>query len=426
MVGEAGPAFVIALLIGCLINLFAALAFTEMTTMFPRAGQIYEYTKQAFAKHGSTRSLTLAAGIGTGYWLLFGLVWAAESTAGSSAMVQTLDIGSVVLWILIFNLIAVGINMLGIGTTLIIELLLIIVNLGIRVSLGVVAYLGFTNAGASNAAVLTHQFAPFGWAGVLTATTFGVWAFLGLEFATPLVEEVKNPSKNIPKGIAIGAVIILAVGLVMGLGVASVFDPAVRQAVYLGNAPQIEIGGLLLGDLGVGLTGIASFSATLGALLAAYASIPRIIYAMAREGLWPEQFAWLHPRFEAPWPAIGLTAIIVLIPTFFSGKVSLLINAATAAWLIAYLWVLGLVIVLKWSHADLKRPFSFPTITYVVGILLTLLVLAGYASQYGLVGGALLLSLAVGIYIVGFVFAKAWVSSQTSETLQEAAISADD
>ncbi|MFC6768210.1 APC family permease [Natrinema soli] len=420
LVGQAGPAFAIALLLGFAVNLLAALAFTELTTMFPKAGQIYEYTKQAFSESNRKNSLTLAAGIGTGYWLLFGLVWAAESTAGASAMVQSLNVGSIVIWILILNLLAIGVNMLGIGTTLIIEVILIVVNLGIRVIFGLLALFGFTNQGASNPAVLTEQFMPFGWTGVLIASTLGVWAFIGLEFATPLVEEVKNPEKNIPSGVFLGAVVILVVGLVMGLGVASVLDPATRQAVFLGNAPQIQIGNLLLGDLGVGMAVLASFASTMGALVAAYAAIPRIIYAMAREGLWPKQFAWLHPRFESPWPAIGLTGGIVLIPTFFSQTVTLLISAATAAWLLAYLWVFGLAIKLKWSHADVDRPFSMPTAAYVIGIAATVLVLGSYAASYGIVNGSALLGLALLIFVVGYAFARFWISRQTPETITQA------
>lgn len=421
LVGQAGPAFTIALLLGFAVNLLAALAFTELTTMFPKAGQIYEYTKQAFSNGDRRSALTLAAGIGTGYWLLFGLVWAAESTAGASAMVQSLDVGSILIWILVLNALAVGVNMLGIGTTLIIEVLLIVVNLGIRVIFGLLALFGFTNQGTADVTVLTSQFMPFGWTGVLIASTLGVWAFIGLEFATPLVEEVKKPEKNIPRGVFLGAVVILGVGLVMGLGVASVLNPAVRRAVFLGNAPQIQIGSLLLGDLGVGMAALASFASTMGALVAAYAAIPRIIYAMAREGLWPKQFAWLHPRFKSPWPAIGLTAGIVLIPTFFSQTVTLLISAATAAWLLAYLWVFGLAIKLKKSHSDVKRSFSLPTAAYVVGIAATMLVLGSYAASYGLVTGAALLGLALLIFVVGYAFARFWIAKQSTDTIAKAA-----
>lgn len=417
LVGQAGPGFAIALGLGFVVNLLAALAFTELTVLFPKAGQIYEYTKHAFSDRNPRGALTLAAGIGTGYWLLFGLVWAAESTAGASAMVQSLDIGTIVIWILVFNALAIAINLLGLEATLIVELILITVNLGIRAVFGILAYLGFTNQGAANTAILTEQFIPFGWTGVLIASTLGVWAFIGLEFATPLVEEVKNPEKNIPRGVFIGAVVILVVGLIMGLGVSTVINPAVRQAVFLGNAPQIQIGNLLLGDLGVGMAAVASFASTMGALLAAYAAIPRILYAMAREGLWPKQFAWLHPRFESPWPAIGLTAIIVLIPTFFSQQVTLLINAATAAWLLAYLWVFGLAIKLKHSHGHRDRLFSVPSAAYVVGIAAVMLVLVSYIASYGLITGSALLILAVLVFVVGYVFAKLWITTQSAEDL---------
>lgn len=66
------------------------------------------------------------------------------------------------MWVLVLNALAIGVNLLGIETTLIIELILIVVNLGIRTIFGIAAYLGFTNQGAANAAILTEQFIPFG------------------------------------------------------------------------------------------------------------------------------------------------------------------------------------------------------------------------------------------------------------------------
>ena len=417
--GIAGPAYILALFIGFLINLFVMFAYAELTTMFPKAGQIYEFTKQGFSSSSRRTALLLATGIGTTYWLIFGLVFASEVSAGAHAMVGTTGVGSVVVWIIGMNLLAIGINFLGLKPTVIVETILVVLMVGIRVLMGFGAATGLSRLGPADLSVFA-DFAPYGLAGIFAASTLGVWAFIGLEFATPLVEEVKNPSENIPKGMTIGAFVILLMALVMGLGIISAYNPVTHQGVYTGNAPQIEIAGVLFGPSGSVLAGIASFAATLGSLLISYAAIPRIIYAMAREGLWPKQFAWLHPRFETPWVAIAATGIIFIIPIAFSSQVVDLINAAAAVWLLVYVWVFGLAIKLRYTHSHVDRPFSVNQGVYFVGLVLIFLVLwKAYEGAYELVG------LAVLVFVIGFTYAGAWIRFTADDQREEVISSGD-
>lgn len=404
--GSAGPAYILALAIGFIINIFVVFAYAELTTMFPKAGQIFEFTKQGFSDYSRKRALVLATGIGTTYWLIFGLVFAAEVSAGSHAMVDTVGIGTVTQWIIMMNLLAIGINFLGLKPTVIVEAILVTLMVGIRVAMGIAAFTGFNNLGhGGDLSVLWSNFAPFGMGAVLAVSTLGVWAFIGLEFATPLVEEVKNPSENIPKGMILGGLAILSMAAIMGIGIVTTYSPVEYQEVYTGNAPQIAVAGALFGPFGRNLAGLASFAATLGSVLIAYAAIPRIIYAMAREGLWPKVFEWTHPRFDTPWPAIAITGVIFTLPILFSNQVVLLINAAAAVWLLVYVWVFLLAIKLRYTHSDIDRPFTVNKGLYLVGIgLISLVLWKAYEGAYHLIGIALI------IFIVGFAYAQGWVS----------------
>ncbi len=416
--GTAGPAYVIAILVGFALNLFVMWAYAELTTMFPKAGQIYEFTKRAF-EDGRARKwgVLLAAGAGTSYWLIFGLVFAAEGSAGASAMVSTTGVGSVVGWIVAINVISLILNLLGVRISMLVELVLVITMVGVRVLFGLAGFTGLNNVGAWHIDPILN-FTPFGWGAVFGTLTLGFWAFVGLEFATPLVEETKNPEKNIPKGMFIGILVILAMGLIMGFGTIGVIDPATHQELYTGNAPQIEIGGMLLGPYGAILAGIASFAATLGSVNVAYASIPRIIQAMAREGLWPDLFAWEHPQYGSPWPATILTFFLFLVPTVLSHEVVPLIDAATVVWLLAYIWIFGLALKLRTSHIGLTRPFSVNKGIYFAGIFLILFVLwRAYQGAYWLVG------LGLAIAVVGFIYAFIWTSYTGTST--ESVASAD-
>lgn len=418
--GMAGPSYVIALAVGFAINLFVLWAYSELTTMFPKEGQIFEFTKQAFDR-GTLKKWgpRLAAGAGTSYWLIFGLVFSAEAAAGSSAMVATTGIGSVTLWILAILLISLALNLFGVKVSMTVELVLVALMVGVRILMGLAGFTGLNQVGTWHLSYIIEGFSPIGWAAVFGTLTVGFWAFVGLEFATPLVEETRNPAKNIPKGMLIGISMILVMGLTMGFGVMGVINPATNQSLYTGNAPQIEIAGMLLGDAGVYLAGIASFAATLGSVNVSFAAIPRIIQAMAREGYWPKVFAWEHPKYNSPWPAIGLTFILFLIPTFVSQQVVALINAATVVWLLAYVWIFALAIKMRFSHSELERPFSVPMVLYGGGILLTFFVLwRAYQGAYWLIG------LGVGIALVGFVFSTVWTTVRSPTPARTA--SADD
>ena len=203
----------------------------------------------------------------------------------------------------------------------------------------------------------------------------------------------------------IGAFIILGMALIMGLGIITTYSPVANQEAYLGNAPQIEIAGILFGPTGRALAGLASFAATFGSVMIAYAAIPRILYAMSREGLWPEAFSWTHPRFNTPWPAIAATGVIFTLPILLSNQVVALINAAAAVWLLVYVWVLLLVIKLRFTHSNADRPFSMNIGVYLLGLGLIFLVLwKAFQGAYHLLGIALV------IFMVGFVYAQGWVS----------------
>jgi len=163
--------------------------------------------------------------------------------------------------------------------------------------------------------------------------------------------------------------------LTMGIGIIGTVSPVAYNEAYLGNSPQIVIAGILFGSTGEVLAGIASFAATLGGVNVAYAAIPRVLYAMSREGLWPEFLSWKHPEYNSPWVAIWATAVIFVTPVFISSQVVALINAATAVWLLSYVWVLLLVLKLRYTHPEIERPIRTNILVYGAGLVLILFTL---------------------------------------------------
>lgn len=401
--GIAGPAFIISLLLAFLVNFLVVLSYAELATTFPKAGQIYEYTKEAFEKG----KLILSTGAGTTYWGMMGFVFAAEVSAGAWALQYATGIGSLWSWILLITLTCAIINLLGIRLTVWVEMGLVIFMITVRIGIGLLCASGSTDPGQFNFSNITN-FAPFGWAAVTAAIPLAFWNFVGLEFACPLVEETIQPERNLPWGMILGSIAILWISFIFGLGIVGVIDPINQTDILTGDNPQMSVGEALLGRFGMLLMGIASFTATFGCLNVAFASIPRIAYAMARDGLWPKIFAYVHPRFKTPWAAIILTFVLFTVgPLLWSDVVSL-IYAASFIWLLVYLWTHFLVLKLKIEKPMLDRPFSNYMATPIIGSLLILWVL--YASFKE---SPELILLGLAFMAVCFLFAWIWVRTNS-------------
>ncbi|MBF7082573.1 APC family permease [Desulfallas sp. Bu1-1] len=398
--GIAGPAFIISLIIAFGLNLLVVLSFSELATMFPQAGGIYQYTKEAFTRGKAI----LSTGVGTTYWGMMGFVFAAEIGAGAWALQHATGVGSLVSWILFITITCCVINLLGIQLAAWVEMLLVIFMIIVRVGFGLIAAGGATQAGKFDWGLIAN-FAPFGWGAVFLAIPLAFWLFVGLEFAVPLVEETIDPERNLPWGMILGILAILFINVAMGLGVVGVLDPVKDNALLVGNSPQIDVGMALLGKFGLLLMGIASFTASMGSVNVAFASIPRIAYAMAREGLWPKIFAYVHPKYKTPWAAIFLTFILFTIGPMLWNDVVYLINASAFIWLLIYLWSNFLVVKFKIDRPNQPRPFNNHILVPVFGVLLIA------AVEYFTFKGAWdVIGIGIAFMCLCFIYAAIWTS----------------
>lgn len=394
----AGPAFLVSLLLGFLMNLAVGLSFSELSTAFPRAGQIYEYTRDAF---GRGRDY-IATGVGTAYFAAMIFVFMAEISAGGNAMSEVTGGSPLWVWIVAITVLAVVPNVVGIQLTAWVEIAIVAVMLAIRYLFGLVGFLGLSQSGDYDWGIWT-DFAPFGAAAIVTALALAFWSFVGIEFVTPLVEETRQPERNMPRGIVASLCIILITSLLMGLGIIGAVEPG-SWTTLQGNAPQIPVGEAMLGTSGGYLMALASFLATLASINVGLAAIPRIIYAMARDGLWPRVFARVHPTFRTPYVAIIATwAAMTLLTLRFNDTLDLIFGAAFL-WLVTYMYAHVLLLVLRKTRPDVHRPYRVHTLVPVAGLIGT--AYATYliyreAWDLAVVGGY--------VVIASFVVAALWV-----------------
>jgi basic amino acid/polyamine antiporter, APA family len=222
-----------------------------------------------------------------------------------------------------------------------------------------------------------HPFAPHGFRGVWTGASLAFFSYIGFDAVSTLAEETRVPQRDMPRG------------MLWSLGICTVLYVAV-SAVMTGLVPseQLGTGDPLSRALRVaGLDRLATVM-SLGAVIAVTAVLlvfqlgqPRILLAMARDGLLPPAFARVHGRFRTPALGTILTGIFVgLAPTFLTQDQALeLTNIGT---LFAFLLVAIGVIALRVREPDRARPFRCPgyPVTPALAALSCLALMAGLPS----------------------------------------------
>jgi APA family basic amino acid/polyamine antiporter len=200
-----------------------------------------------------------------------------------------------------------------------------------------------------------HPFAPHGFRGVWSGASLAFFSYIGFDAVATLGEECKVPQRDLPRGmlwsLAICTVLYVAVAAVMtGL------VPSSQLATGDPLAQALRAAGLARAATAMSLGAVVAVTAV---LLVVQLGQPRILLAMARDGLLPPVFARVHGRFRTPAFGTVLTGVFVAVmPTFLTQDQALeLTNIGT---LFAFLLVALGVIALRVREPHRARPFRCP------------------------------------------------------------------
>ncbi len=296
---KAGPAAALAYFIAGIVILPAAFSKAEMSTAMPEAGGTYIFVDRAMGPMMGT-----IAGFGVWFSLIFKSSFA---LAGLGAYLSIFDLpGKPIALLLAAGLIALNISgAKASGNAQTIVVVLVLAGLGLFMLRG-----GF--------AVEPTNLKPFfshGKFKVLTTAALVFGSYAGVTKVASVAEEVKDPAKNIPRGMVIPLVLMMIVYPLITLIMIGI---AGEQALGQSETPVAFVAGLVAGNTGRVAMAILAVLALVSMANAGLLAAARYPFAMSRNGLAPSALSKINPRTAIPTNSTLVTGgvMIVLIAVF--------------------------------------------------------------------------------------------------------------
>lgn len=383
---------------GGLVTLTGALTFAELGAMFPAAGGVYVYLKEAY---------------GDLFGFLYGWAYLLVICSGSIAALS-IAFATYLNFLIPFG--KSGIKVVAIAAIICLTIINIIrVKAGemfsnIFTGLKLVAIAGIVAVGlfSGNPGLLSQSrqatASPTSLISALGLALIGVlWSYGGWQHASFLAGEVKNARRNVPRAMIIGALVVTSAYLLINLAYLfllpidkiaaskSVAADAIRTIFPFGGNVIAAVIAISV----IGTAGIYTLSA------------PRIYFAMANDGLFFKSLTKVHDRFRTPVNAILIQSGWAIVLLLFWGTFEDVITyVAFTDWIFFGLTAIG-VFVFRRSRKEIPRPYKttgYP-VTPAIFIAITFFFVVNTLIEkpFQAYAGLLFMSIGTGLF---FLFKK--------------------
>ncbi len=369
-----GPLGILVYLVLGLVTIITALNYSELGAAIPIAGGGYSFV---------SRTLPKSVAFFTGWFF-----WIGNTVACSMyVIIFSLTIrtyiwheANVAVLVVSTTLFFALINWRGMSEAIKVITAMNLIELVILVG---VALLGISAIEAPN----LEPFAPMGYAPFLPAMALIYVSYVGYELITVASEEIINPGKTIPRAIMITmitAITIYVLVVWVMMGTVHYSELAASEVPFIFAAERIfGSWGRLAAVTATIMASLSAFSVTLGASA-------RVLYALGRDGHFPQIFARLHSRYRTPDIAL-ITCTLMVIAFGAVGIVKFAASMSDFGFLMGLGFVNMAVIALHRKMPNLRQPYKVALYPWVpiLGIITCWAFVPALETRSFIVGGLL-------------------------------------
>ena len=368
---STGSSIWLAYLVAGLCVLPGALSKSELATAMPTSGGTYVYVDRAFGPLAGTIA-------GLGLWLAFTLKSAFALVGFSAYMALVADLPQIPV-ALAFLVAIVVLNIVGIKQAS--RAMFAVVAVAISALAVLVIAGGFVEPAPR------QPFFTQGGTGFFAATAYVFLSYAGVTKVAAIAEEVRDPDRNLPRGILIS---LFLAALVYSLVVSTMVQLLPTDELVHDLRPIHTLADRIFGPgpaLAFAFLGVVTMASMANAGVLAASRFP---FAMARNSLLPHALSQVHPRFLTPVAAILLTGAAMAAAVVFL-DIERIAKLASGFKIGIFMVVNLAVIVLRESAAPWYKPgFRAPLypLVQILGIVssLGLLMVLGWVAIIGVAG----------------------------------------
>ncbi len=377
--------------LGAVISLFACFAFAELGGMFPDSGGQYVYMREAYgdlvaflygwmiftvSNGGSIAALSVASAS------YLGLVIPALS---ADHVVLNLA-GFVLTRVHVMALLAIAfvtwVNVIGLREG---ALLQNIATWAKFAAMTAFIFLGFTigkghwsNFATGGPAATPGLMAGLSSGQLLSALGVALiavfWAYDGWIYITWVSGEVKDPQRNIPRGMLLG---VVAVGVIyVAMNMTYVYAMPITEIAKHETIAHAAATMLFSAGTATWLSALIAVSC-FGAMASCALSGARVYYAMAKDGAFFPKMGEVHPKWRTPAFSLigqGIWAGVLTL----SGRYDQLYTYVMFMMVLSYTLGVGCLFILRWKRPEMARPYRctgypwLPALYILIGTVWTI------------------------------------------------------
>ncbi len=355
--------------LGGFLTLAGALSYGEMAAAMPRAGGQYVFLSEAFSPlWGFLYGWTFLLAINTGFVAAVSVAFAktlgfffpgigeahAFVSFGSFAFTTAQAVALLVIAVLTW------LNVTGLRTGALVQNVFTVAKVAAVAVLVVLALATGRGDSANFRPLMGLELGGEGvklglFAALALAMSKALFAYDAWQSVTFAAEEVRDPERNLPRALILGPLGIMAV-YCSAVMVYLYLVPITEMASVPENRIATEAAVRMIGAAGGAFIAVAILISTFGCVNGLTLSGARVVFAMARDGLFFRRVAAVHPEYRTPAAALVLHGIVAGLLTLTGTYSDLLTLTAFSSLLFNVLTVVGLF-VLRRKRSDLNRPY---------------------------------------------------------------------